>query len=81
MAAIISIPMAKITMHATDGAANAVTENLGYTDYNLLDSATQASVASVVAEFVHAVAAVTENNFVRTSITYEIPNLDVVIDS
>lgn len=80
MSALISTPLAKITMHATDGNANAVVENIGYTDYNLLDSSTQASVASTVADFVHAVAAVTGNNFVRTAITYEIPNLDAVID-
>jgi len=79
--ALLSYPNGKITMYATDGRANAVTENLGYTDINLMDSSTQSSLASTIADFVHNVAAMTGNNFQRTAVTYEIPNLDIVIDS
>lgn len=63
---------AKITLYATDNQGGAVSENLGYTDINLFDSTTPASLAAAVKSFAQQINLLTTNTYRKTDMTYTV---------
>lgn len=62
----------KITLYATDNQGGSVSEYLGYTDINLFDSTTEASLASAVKAFAQQVNLLTTNTYRKTDLTYNV---------
>lgn len=64
--------LGKITLNARDTTGSPFSENLGYTDINVLNPSTADTLAAVLQSFPENIAALTTGTYIKGTVTYEV---------